>query len=57
MSVASQKHLSVLNSLEGTGKNQVQPCQESMGGCSSVATLFFAKKSLNKIDRCAGALS
>jgi len=31
MSVASQKRLSVLNSLEGTGKNQVEPGQESMG--------------------------
>ena len=26
------------------------------GGCSSVVTLFFAKKSLTKTDRCAGAL-
>jgi hypothetical protein len=27
------------------------------GECSSVATLFFAKKSLIKTDRCAGVLS
>ena len=26
------------------------------GGCSSVITLFFAKKSLTKTERCAGAL-
>jgi hypothetical protein len=29
---------------------------EGYGGCSSVVTLFFAKKSLTKTDRCAGAL-
>ena len=27
------------------------------GGCSSVFTFFFAKKSLTTTDRCAGALS
>ena len=31
MSVASQKRLSVLISVEGTGKNQVERGQESMG--------------------------
>jgi len=30
---------------------------EEYGGYSSVVTLFFAKKFLNKPDRCAGALS
>jgi hypothetical protein len=29
-------------------KNQLQAGQESMGGCSSVVTLFFAQKSLTK---------
>jgi hypothetical protein len=42
--------------VEGTGKNQMQPGQESTG-CSSVVTLFLAKKSMTKTDRCAGALS
>jgi hypothetical protein len=38
----------MLISVEGTGKNQLQQGQESMGGCYSAATLLFAKKSLNK---------
>jgi hypothetical protein len=30
---------------------------QECGGCSSVVTLFFTKKSLTKTDRCAGTLS
>jgi hypothetical protein len=41
---------------EGTGKNQQKLGQE-YGGCSSVVTLFFAKKSLTKTDWCVAALS
>jgi hypothetical protein len=44
-------------SVEGTGKNQLKTDQESMGGCSVVVTLLFAKKYLTKTDRCAGAFS
>jgi len=44
-------------SVEDAGKNQLQPGQESMGGCSSGVTLFSAKKSLTETGRCAGALS
>jgi len=40
----------------GKGKNQLGLGWEH-GICSSVVTLFFAKKSLTKTDRCAGALS
>ena len=47
----------MLISVEGTGKNQLQPSQESTGGCSNAVTLLFGKKSLTKTDRCAGALS
>jgi hypothetical protein len=36
----------VLISVEGTGKNQMEPGQ--YGGCSSIVTLFFTKKSLTK---------
>jgi hypothetical protein len=39
--------------VKGTGKHQPQ---ESMKECSSVIAWFFAKKSLTKMDRCAGAL-
>ena len=46
----------MLVSVDGTGQNQLQPGQEH-GGCSSDVTLFFAKKSLTKTDRCAEALS
>jgi len=40
----------------GKVKNQLELGWEG-GICSSVVTLFFAKKSLTKTDRCAGALS
>jgi hypothetical protein len=43
-------------SVEETGKNQIETGQEEYGGYSMVTTLFFSKKSLTKIDRCAGAL-
>jgi len=43
----------MLISFEGTGKNQLEPGQVK---CSSVVTLFFAKKSLAKNERCAAAL-
>jgi len=46
----------MLVSLERTGKNQLEPGQESMGD-STVLSLCFAKKSLAKTDRWAGALS
>jgi len=39
----------------GKVKNQLELGWES-GICSSVVTLFFAKKLLTKTDRCAGAL-
>ena len=42
--------------LLGKGKNRLVLGWEH-GNCSSVVTLFFAKKSLTKADRCAGALS
>jgi hypothetical protein len=47
----------MLISVEGTGKNQLEPGQESMGDASVLSNSFFAKKTLNKTDRCAGALS
>jgi len=47
----------MLISVEGRGKNQLESVQDSMWECSSAVTLFFAKKSLTKTDRCAGALS
>jgi len=53
-SVELQKHLvaSVLISDEGTGKCQMELGQKNMGGgCSSVATLCFAEKSVIKTDR------
>jgi len=46
----------MLISVEETGKNQLETGQESMGG-STVLSLCFAKKSLTKTDRCAGAFS
>jgi hypothetical protein len=56
MSVASQSAAStILISVEETGKNQLQSGQEIMS--SSGVTLFLTKKSLTKIDWCAGALS
>ena len=43
---------SMLISVEGTGKIQLQPGQENMGD-APVSSLFFAlKKSLNKTERC-----
>jgi hypothetical protein len=42
----------MLISVEGTGKNQLEPGQGTIG---DVVTMFFAKKSLIKTDRCAGA--
>jgi hypothetical protein len=48
---------SVLISNEGTGKNQVQPDQESVGDATVLLDCFSAKKSLNNSDRCVGALS
>jgi len=44
---------SILIPVNGTGKHQPQ---ESMKECSSVIAWFFAKKSLMKMDQCAGAL-
>jgi hypothetical protein len=42
----------MLISVEGTGKNQLEPDQEWI-----VVMLFFAKTSLSKTDRSAEALS
>ena len=36
--------------VEETGKNQLQPGQESMGVCSSVVILFSAKKTLTGVQ-------
>jgi hypothetical protein len=33
------------------------PMPVEYGGCSTIVTLFCAKKSLTKTDRCVGALS
>ena len=40
---------------ERRGKNQLE--KMSMGDAVSVVTIFLAKKSVIKIDRCAGVLS
>jgi len=45
---------SMLLSVEWAGNNQLE---SGFVGYSSVVTLFFARKSLTKTDRCAGALS
>jgi hypothetical protein len=57
-SVAPHKH-STFNAdfTRGTGKNQLEGRSGEYGGCSSAVTLFFAKESLTKNGRCAGALS
>jgi len=47
---------STLISVEGTDKNQLEQVRRVWGN-SIVVTVFFAKKSLKKTDRCAGALS
>ena len=55
ISVALQKRLRpILNSFQVTGKNQLQPDQESM---DDATVMSRDNKSLNKSDRCAGALS
>jgi hypothetical protein len=38
----------MLISVKGTGKNQLQPDQESMDGCTSDIQQFFPTKSLTK---------
>ena len=48
---------SMLISVDGTDKNELQSCQESTGHAPGTVTLFFAKKFLTKTDWCAGALS
>jgi hypothetical protein len=48
---------SMLISVEGTDKNELQSGQESMGHAPGTVTLFSAKKFLTKTDWCAGALS
>ena len=48
---------SVLISVEGTDKNELQLCQESKGHAPGTVTLFFATKFFTKTDWCAGALS
>jgi len=47
----------MLIAMEGTGKNQLEPGQESMAGCPVFVTSFFATKSMAKTGRYAGALS
>jgi len=44
----------MLIAMEGTGKNRLEPGQESMAGCPVVITSFFATKSLAKTGRYAG---
>jgi hypothetical protein len=41
----------------GNSKKSVETKSGERGRCYSVVTLLFAKKALNKTDRCAGALS
>ena len=48
---------SMLISVEGRDKIELQSGQESMGHAPGTVTLFFAKKFLTKTDWCAGALS
>jgi hypothetical protein len=48
---------SMLISVEGTDKNDLQSGQESMGHAPGTVTSFFAKKFLTKTDWCAAALS
>jgi hypothetical protein len=49
MSVASQiRRSSMLISVKGKVKNQLQLDQESMGGCTSDVQMFFPTKSLTK---------
>ena len=49
MSIVSLKcRLTMLISVKGTSKNQLQPGEESMGGCTNDVQLFFPTKSLNK---------
>jgi hypothetical protein len=52
MSVELQKHCRIsANFIDGTGKYQMELGQKNMeGGCSSVAILFFAEKSMNNTD-------
>jgi len=58
MSVTSQQRRSYSadfsrgNRCKSAAAKSVEHC-----GCSSIVTLFFAKKSLTKTDRCAGELS
>jgi hypothetical protein len=47
----------MLISVKGTGKKSDMAWSGDCGGCASVVILFFPKKSLTKIDGCAGALS
>ena len=49
MSVAPQKRLSVLNSLEETGKKTGGSRSGVYGGYSNVVILLYAKRSLTKI--------
>jgi len=47
----------MLISLEGTGKNQMEPGQESMGNAPVLSHCSFARKCLTKTNWDAGALS
>jgi hypothetical protein len=47
----------MLISVKGTGKNQPETRQESMGDAQVLPRCSILKKSLTKINWCAGALS
>jgi hypothetical protein len=44
-------------SVKRTGKKELEPDQESMGGGLTIVTLFLAKNSLTKTNWGIGALS
>jgi len=58
ISVASrERHHFNVDFIPGNRQKLAVARSGEYGGCSSVVTLFFAKKCLAKNDRCAGALS
>jgi len=57
MSVASQKHHPFNADFSQGNKYKAGPRSGEYGGCTSVVTLFFAKKCLTKTNQGAGALS
>ena len=49
--------ITMLISVKGTGKNQLQSGQEGMGDAPVLSHFYFPIKSMTKTDWCAGALS